>query len=162
MALVTPWTATNLTASPHEAQANRQHHGCNTGGDCHEDRDTRRHTQTASVKHSNIQNQTRPDTYWFQDLARCRTSIAPGNDYILETFTTSWRTPSRQQRTTMMAWMKARITPTDARQGSPGRTSLRVLIGSMLMALVLATVLYTAFYYQSSGAAPAPEQQMPK
>jgi hypothetical protein len=38
------------------------------------------------------------------------------------------------------------LTPTEARQASPRRLNLRVLIGSMLMAIVVAAVLY-AFVY---------------
>ena len=38
------------------------------------------------------------------------------------------------------------LTPTEARQASPRRLNLRVLIGSMAMAVVVAAVLY-AFVY---------------
>ncbi len=61
-----------------------------------------------------------------------------------------------------MALMKRQISPTDARQGSPRRMNLRVLIGSLVLALVAAAALYTAFFYQSSLTIPATEKQQPQ
>jgi preprotein translocase subunit SecY len=61
-----------------------------------------------------------------------------------------------------MAVLKSQITPTQARQGSPRRMNLRVLTGSLLLALVAAAVLYTAFFYQSSVTIPVTQQQQPK
>lgn len=53
------------------------------------------------------------------------------------------------------------LTPTEARQGSPRRLNLRVLITSLLMAVVVAIALYVLFYggaTQVSTPDPAPTQ----
>jgi uncharacterized membrane protein YbhN (UPF0104 family) len=53
------------------------------------------------------------------------------------------------------------LTPTEARQASPKRTNLRVLATSLVMAVVVAAVLYAVFYggsTQVSTPDPAPTQ----
>jgi len=41
------------------------------------------------------------------------------------------------------------ITPTDARQASPQKANYRVLVRSLLIALVAAAVVYAYFYSQT-------------
>lgn len=53
------------------------------------------------------------------------------------------------------------LTPTEARQGSPRRLNLRVLVTSLLIAVVAAVALYTVFYAgttRMSTPDPAPTQ----
>ncbi len=38
------------------------------------------------------------------------------------------------------------LTPTEARQASPRKLNFRVLVGSLVIALVAGAVLYTMFY----------------
>jgi len=38
------------------------------------------------------------------------------------------------------------LTPTEARQGSPRRLNFRVLVGSLLIAVIAAAALYVLFY----------------
>lgn len=45
-----------------------------------------------------------------------------------------------------MAGEQEVVTPTEARQASPRRLNLRVLMMSLLLALVAAAVVYTFFY----------------
>ncbi len=54
------------------------------------------------------------------------------------------------------------LTPTEARQGSPRRLNLRVLVTSLLLAIVAAGVLYGVFYLADTSMStpdPAPTQQ---
>jgi hypothetical protein len=43
------------------------------------------------------------------------------------------------------------ITPTESRQATPQRANYRVLTRSLLIALVVAVVLYAVFFAQSPG-----------
>jgi hypothetical protein len=45
-----------------------------------------------------------------------------------------------------MVQLNQKLNPTQARQGSPRRSSFRVLIGSLILSLVAAVALYTAFW----------------
>jgi hypothetical protein len=54
------------------------------------------------------------------------------------------------------------LTPTEARQASPRRLNLRVLTVSLLMAVIVAAVLYTLFYSGNTPMStpdPAPTEQ---
>lgn len=48
-----------------------------------------------------------------------------------------------------MAREREVLTPTEARQASPRRLNLRVLVTSLLLALVAAAILYWVFYSNS-------------
>lgn len=53
------------------------------------------------------------------------------------------------------------LTPTEARQGSPRRLNFRVLVTSLLLAVIVAAVLYATFYGTSTRMStpdPAPTQ----
>jgi hypothetical protein len=51
------------------------------------------------------------------------------------------------------------LTPTEARQASPRRLNLRVLVTSLLLALVAAAIIYSVFYSNSPGPAGEPANQ---
>ena len=55
------------------------------------------------------------------------------------------------------------VTPTEARQASPRRLNLRVLVASMLLAVIVAAILYYALYQTSDNRTdvldPAPATQ---
>jgi len=54
------------------------------------------------------------------------------------------------------------LTPTEARQGSPRRLNLRVLLTSLLLAVVAAVVLYGVFYLADTSIStpdPAPTKE---
>lgn len=44
-----------------------------------------------------------------------------------------------------MVQLKQRLNPTEARQGSPRRMNLRVLVGSLVLALLAGLFLYATF-----------------
>jgi hypothetical protein len=50
------------------------------------------------------------------------------------------------------------LTPTESRQASPRRLNLRVLVGSMILALVAAAVLYYAVYGVPGSPISVPEE----
>lgn len=50
------------------------------------------------------------------------------------------------------------VTPTEARQASPRRLNLRVLVFSMLLAVAVAAILYYAVYGTSDTAMSVPEE----
>jgi hypothetical protein len=54
------------------------------------------------------------------------------------------------------------LTPTESRQGSPRRLNLRVLAGSLILAVIAGVALYTLFYAGDTPVStpdPAPTQQ---
>lgn len=58
-----------------------------------------------------------------------------------------------------MASEREVLTPTEARQASPRRLNFRVLVTSLLLALVAAAIVYTFFYSQTPGPDGEPAKQ---
>ena len=54
------------------------------------------------------------------------------------------------------------LTPTEARQASPRRLNLRVLVGSMLMAVIVAAILYYLIYENPNSPIGMPKQPPPE
>ena len=61
-----------------------------------------------------------------------------------------------------MPIFKQRPTATEARQGSPRRMNLRVLAGSLVLALLAGAIFYTILRAPLKVITPPPQQEQPK